>query len=83
MSRNLRGPVATRLRTSAMRVLRATMLVAAVLTHGVGGDGEECRIEIVSPETGDTLPAGAGLVLELGLVDCPVPFPARCAPRVC
>ena len=66
----------------AMRALRAAMLVAAVLTHGVGGEGEECRIEIVSPETGDTLPAGAGLVLEFGLVDCPVPCPARRAPRV-
>jgi len=66
-----------------MRALRAAMLaVAAVLAHAFGGEGEECRIEIVSPETGDTFPAGAGLVLELGLVDCPVLCPARRAPRV-
>ena len=32
-----------------------------------------CRIEIVHPQNGDSVPAGTGIALELGLVDCPVP----------
>lgn len=32
----------------------------------------DCRIEIVSPQIGDTFEAGSGVLLELGLIDCPV-----------
>lgn len=32
----------------------------------------DCRIEIVSPQIGDTFEAGSSVLLELGLIDCPV-----------
>ena len=41
-----------------------------------------CRIEIVSPQTGEVFEEDSGVLLELGLIDCPVrslllqtPFP--------
>jgi len=58
----------------ACRALKVAVLIAAVWA-GARADEEalDCRIEIVSPQTGDTVVAGTSVTVELALIDCPVP----------